>query len=209
VDERAGQYIASAALGGLGRGHRERALGVLVWADLALESTGIRMQLLDEKGALVGAPRVLSKQVGVAANAAVVAHSEGGGAVLYTVGSSPLQSQLRLLLLDEDGMPRREPIAVTYGDQNARDAAIARYATGYAVVYRSVPADPSASASVRIAVLDARGALAGTREIATAGRNVSQIRSVQANDGRLFIAWADEDDTSVHTTLHMVRALCQ
>jgi hypothetical protein len=97
---------------------------------------------------------------------------------------------------------------VTTGNQDARDAAVARFATGYAVAYRSLPADPSAKALLKLAFFDSVGNLGGVRSVVEVARNAGTIRMALARDGRLFIAWVDAP-SGQPMTLRAVRAVCQ
>jgi hypothetical protein len=132
--------------------------------------------------------------------------AEKGAAVVYTEGPGAGE-ELRFLRIDEQGLPTGGEKKLTSGNERARDPAIAAFATGYVIAFRSVLGSDPKRAQLRLAFIDTDGNLAGFRDAFETSAEGGALALRSTVDGRLIVGLAEVDGQGKYQ-FHVARLTC-
>ncbi len=202
VPESEGQHPESIAISALGTEDSDKAL--IAWVN-RLGEPAIYAQALTGQGVPSGERITLTNLVGSATSISLVANEEGAAAV-YTVVSSFGMPEIRFQAFDLQGQPMGLERSIAGGVEQARDGTITATRKGYLVAYRLVAEGATPEPLLRLAYLDTLGNLARKRDVLTLSGSGSMVHAYEANDGRVLLAWADQE--ADRSTLRVMRATC-
>jgi len=164
-----------------------------VGAALAWNEDGdVYLQALSSAGALSGTAGIINTENNASGDVAL-ALDEDGGAVAFGVRVAGARAEVRLRTVSATGAVDGPEAILTPSPATGADPAVAAYAGGYVVAYRS--ADPSSSA-IRLAFATSLGEYAGSEDVAATTAAGGGPRVAVSADGRIVIAWLETDGTS-------------
>ena len=169
-------------------------------AALAFGSTDAVMVGLDGSGARVVPPAVLSAE-GNVASSADLALDASGGAIVFDVRVD-VRPEVRALLLDAAGAALGPERVILLSPDAGNGASLTQFAGGYALAYRALEVTPP---MIRVLFLGPDLEEAGRLDIAS-GTTGARTTIRASGDGRLLVAWADNDGTE--TDIRAARIRC-
>jgi hypothetical protein len=161
---------------------------------------------LDDTGAAVGTPTVVSTESNVAGELDI-STTDGGGAMVFGVLVAGARDEVRFRPILETGEPALVEQVITPAPERARDASIARYGGGYVVAYRAIEDTMLTAPSIRIAAVDPSGDVVNAFEIAPTTESGGRTSIAVAPDGTILLAWASIE--GAQTQLYAVRVRCE
>lgn len=168
---------------------------------LAFGSTDAVIVGLDGFGARTAAPVVLSAE-GNVASSADLALDASGGAIVFDVRVD-IRPEVRALLLDASGAALGPERVILLSPDAGNGASMTQFAGGYALAYRALEVTPP---MIRVLFLGPNLEEAGRLDIASATTG-SRTTIRASGDGRLLVAWADNDGTD--TEIRAARIRCE
>lgn len=177
--------------------------------DMAKRSE-IVLQMLD---AATGKPDrdawVLTTDGGTFGSVDISADQDGGG-VIYSIVQGTSE-QLWFQRLDKTGHAAAvtsggrtggpmDPARVVGPPYNALDASLAKLPNGFAVAYRALPGGAIKTPRIRVHFIDRFGRVIGDSDVALAQSYGGRTAIDAAYDGRIVIAWSDQDEKGKTTT---------
>lgn len=173
--------------------------GAVAFVSELEDGTGIYLQGVSADGTPRADPATLSERIGGASGVSL-ARGREGAAVVYTEVPSGTFHQLRFRNVEASGKPSATVRALTSGNQDLRDIALAAYSHGYVIAYRRMGGPASAQASIYLMFVDVEGNIGGTRLVRAATANGRGVEVLVANDGRLIVVWSDTEQVTNPST---------
>lgn len=175
-----------------------------VGAALAWNEDGdVYLQALSSAGALSGTAGVINTEHNASGDVAL-ALDDDGGAVAFGVRVAGARAEVRLRTVSATGAVDGPEAILTPSPATGADPAVAAYAGGYVVAYRS--ADASSNA-IRLAFATDMGEYAGSEDVAATTTAGGGPRVAVAADGRIVIAWLETDGTSA--VVRAAKVICE
>ncbi|NOY90463.1 MAG: hypothetical protein GXP55_04575 [Deltaproteobacteria bacterium] len=181
----------------------------LVWTEANTDGTDAVMLRVDSSARLVaGSKIVLSTEHNASGGVDLATDDVTGGAAVFDVSVEGVRAEVRFREIGADGtLPAPERI-VSVAPATGRDASLAPLAGGYVVAYRALPDGTITEPRLRLTLLDVRGdvlsSFDGPAMLAQGGRTTVRV----AGDGRVLVAWEDQDTADGSRRMRAVRVRC-
>lgn len=175
-----------------------------VGAALAWNEDGdVYLQALSSTGALSGAAGVINTEHNASGNVALALDGDGG-AVAFGVRVAGARAEVRIRTVRATGAIDGPEAILTPSPTTGADPAVAAYAGGYVVAYRSADAGSNA---IRLAFATSLGEYAGSEDVAATTAAGGGPRVAVSADGRIVIAWLETDGTSA--VVRAAKVVCE
>lgn len=168
------------------------------------ESGVVYLQPLMATGTFVGAAAPINT-LGDASGGVALALDDAGGGVAFGVSVGSARAEVRMRTVGATGATVGPEAIVTLPPATGADPAVASYATGYAVAYRSSAAD--GTGTVRLAFATSTGEYASSIDIASTTAAGGGPRIAVAADGRVVVVWMEADATKA--SIHAAKVVCE
>jgi len=181
----------------------------MAWAENRASGSDAVLLRVDTSAALVAGSKVVLSTEHDAAGAVDLATTDAsGGAAVFDVSVSGVRPEVHFREVGADGsLPAPERI-VSLAPATGKDASIAALAGGYVVAYRALPDGTITEPTLRLTLLDLRGEILNTFEGPTMAADGGRTTIRVAGDGRLLVAWEDQDAVAGGRRLRAARVRC-
>lgn len=211
IEQTNGMYFRGLSLAPLGA----TGAALAYWRYNAdLTTSELVFRALDASGKPVRDEWVIARDAGPAATIDVATDEQSGG-IVYSRAEGSQGRQVWFQSIDATG--QAAALVVGEGRASAQrivnapfrgiDVAVARLPAGYAVSYRSLPAEKQTRAAIRLYFLDRSGAVIGDSDVSYTSESGGRTGVEAAYDGRVVIGWSQVNDDG-KSELKLVRLPC-
>lgn len=181
---------------------------VVVWVRSSMTASSVQSRALAADLTSVGGVGDVSVAMAAAGTADVAQTPEGLLGAVYDVdvggGGSRLEVRFRALDAATGAGTGLEQL-ITPGTSTGRDPGLAAFAGGFAVAYRGLSGEGLDGPRIRLALVDARGAVVETLDLDETTGTGGPVKVAVGFDGSIVIAWAELGEMGTRVAARRIR----